>query len=189
MPVRNVSINRSMGRHPFTTPSLAHHIVHPQDPRHSTRLRLLAIDSGRPIGELRRRTIRWCPNPPHVFSFGVTGEEELVVPPHPTALAQRAFRCVLKAVESPIELPNGDEPFWVNREETVEDHLVLSSELVQFEGVVVVITVVAGHSAIARLRRGITYAQYILYHQWMTSGRPPKNEPTKENRFSWSGEI
>ena len=119
-----------MGRFPFTTPLLAHHIVHPEDPRHSTHLRLLTVDSGRPTGELWGRTIRWRPNPPHVFSFGVAGEEELVVPPRPTALAQRAFGRVLEAVELPIELPNGDEPFRVYREETVVDDLVLSSELV-----------------------------------------------------------
>ena len=137
--MRNVNINRSTGRLPFTPPFPVHHVVHPEDLRHSALVRLLTIDSGRPIGELRRRAVRRCPYPPHVFLFRVAGEEELIVPPHPTAPAQRAPGRVLEAFEFRINLPNGDEAFWVNREDAAEHHLILSSELVQFEDIVVVI--------------------------------------------------
>jgi len=184
IPIRKVSINRSTGRLPFTAPLPVHHIIHPEDPRHSARLGLLADDSGRPVTELWRRKIRWSPNFPHVFSVGVAGEEELIVPPCPTAFTQRTLRRVLEGVVFPIILPNSDETFWVEHKETVEQHLILSSEFVQFENIVIVIT--AGNCVVQSSCnwRGCStaYAQYALYHQWMASGWPPKNEPTKGDK-------
>lgn len=39
------------------------------------------------------------------------------------------------------------------------------------------------------VRAVITYAQYVLYHQWMIFGRPPKNEPTEGGKPGRLGET
>jgi hypothetical protein len=33
-----------------------------------------------------------------------------------------------------------------------------------------------------------TYLQYVLYHQWITFGRPPKKEPTRDGKQREPGE-
>ena len=76
-----------------------------------------------------------------MFSFGGASEEKLVIPPLLTALAQRTLGRVLVCVVLPIVLPNGDDTFWEKHEETVVHNYILSSELVQFEDIVIVVTV------------------------------------------------
>jgi len=75
-----------------------------------------------------------------MFSLFVAGEEELVVPPWSTAFAQWAVGGVLEELVFPIVLPDGDEPLWVQHEEAVENDLILSCKLVEFEDVIVVIS-------------------------------------------------
>ena len=77
-----------------------------------------------------------------MFSFLVAGEEELVIPPWPAAFAQWTLGRALEKLVFPIVLPNGDKPFWVHHEEAVENDLILPCELIQFEYVIIVITVV-----------------------------------------------
>jgi hypothetical protein len=127
---------------PFISPLEAHHIFHPEGPRNSTCLRLHSIGGWRSIRELGGSAVRRCPNTPHIFSLLIAGEEKLVVPPGPTAFAQRTVGRALEELVLPIVLPDCDETFWVQHEEAVVYHLVLSGELVQFEGIIIVITVV-----------------------------------------------
>lgn len=77
-----------------------------------------------------------------MLSFLVAGEEELIVPPWPATFAQWTLGGALEELVSPIVLPDSDEPFRVQHEKAVVDNLILPCELVQFEDVIVVITVV-----------------------------------------------
>lgn len=77
-----------------------------------------------------------------MLSFLVAGNEELVVPPRPTAFAQWTLGRVLEEFVSLIVLPDGDKPFWVQHEEAVVNNLILSCKLFQFEDVIVVVTVI-----------------------------------------------
>ena len=128
-----------------------------------------------------------------MFSLLVAGEEELVVPPWPTAFAQWTLGRALEELVIPIVLPDGDEPFWVQREEAVIDDLILSCKLVQFEDVIVMITVVFKKFEMPVQNEGgekcDTHAQYVLYHQLMTFGRPPKKEPRVEGEQHEPGET
>ena len=137
--VRNVNVNRSVGRFPLAAPYPVQYVIHPEDPCHSTHI---TTGNGEPANEIWRPAVRWCPNLPHALSVGIAGEEELVVPPRPATLAQRTIGRVLELLVLPVELPNGDETFREEHEEAVEHYLVLSSKLVQFEDIVVVVPVI-----------------------------------------------
>lgn len=79
------------------------------------------------------------PNISHPFLITSATDEELVVPPCSTAIAERTFRHadILRGLA--IELPDGDESFWEEEEQCCEDGLVLSDEFSPLEDVVIVI--------------------------------------------------
>ena len=79
------------------------------------------------------------PDVSHPLLIASAADEELVVPPRSTAIAERALRQADVLGGLAVVLPHGDETVGEKKEQGCEDGLILSSEFSPLKDVIVVI--------------------------------------------------